>query len=135
MRILFLCVANSARSQVAEGLARQLFGDAVEIESAGAHPSRVRPEAVAVLKEVGIDISHHVSKSSDSLPAEFLRSVDWVITLCEENYCPSVVSSKARKLHWPIPDPVVMGLPGFRVVREMIREKLEKWGREQGLLK
>lgn len=130
MKLLFLCVANSARSQMAEGLARDFFkkqgrGD-VEIMSAGSEPSgRVHPEAIAALKEVDIDISSHTSKSVDDLPASFLDGLDYAITLCAEEVCP-VLPSKAQKLHWGFPDPA--GAPdegmAFREVREGIRAKL-----------
>jgi arsenate reductase (thioredoxin) len=99
--VLFLCVANSARSQLAEGLARKLLGDRARVESAGSKPSRVNPFAIEVAREVGVDLSNHVSKSVDTIdPA----SVDLVITLCAEEVCP-VLLGHVRRLHWPIPDP------------------------------
>lgn len=99
--ILFLCVANSARSQMAEGLARARFGDRVEVMSAGSAPTRVNPFAVEVMGEIGIDLSHHASKAAaDVDPAR----VALVITLCAEEVCP-VFLSAAPRLHWPIPDP------------------------------
>lgn len=98
--ILFLCVANSARSQMAEGLGRQLF-PALRIQSAGSRPSQVNPYAIEVLAEVGIDAASHTSKSVQEIdPA----SVDLVITLCAEEVCPLFLG-KAERLHWPIPDP------------------------------
>ena len=98
--ILFLCVANSARSQMAEGLARQMF-PGHRIQSAGSRPSRVNPCAIEVLAEVGIDATGHTSKSVQDIdPA----SVDLVITLCAEEVCPLFLG-KAERLHWPIPDP------------------------------
>ena len=99
--LLFLCVANSARSQMAEGLARAMFGDAVRVQSAGSRPSRVNPHAIAVMREVGIDITGHASKSVQDIdPA----TVDVVVTLCAEEVCP-VFLGQAARLHWPIPDP------------------------------
>src|SRR3546814_9614205 len=84
-RILFLCVANSARSQMAEGLTRYLLGDRATVMSAGSAPSRVNPYAVEAMAEIGIDISGHRSKSVDDIdPAE----VDLVVTLCAEEDCP-----------------------------------------------
>src|SRR5688572_20610946 len=84
-RLLFLCVANSARSQMAEGLARSMLGAGVQVQSAGSKPSRVNPYAVEVMREIGIDIEGHFSKSVDDIdPA----SVDTVITLCAEEVCP-----------------------------------------------
>src|SRR5689334_2336880 len=103
MNILFLCVANSARSQIAEGLAREILGTQVTIESAGSRPARVNPFAIQALKEIGIDISHHRSKSVEDLSPAFLAQLDYVITLCAEEVCPTAIS-KAKKLHWPLAD-------------------------------
>src|SRR5688500_11124632 len=109
MKILFLCVANSARSQIAEGLAREILGDDVEIQSAGSVPSgQVNPFAIQVLKEKGIDISSHYSKSWNDLPARFFADLDYVITLCAEEICPTI-PVKAKKLHWGLPDPASAG--------------------------
>lgn len=128
--ILFLCVANSARSQMAEGLARHLFGDGVRVQSAGSLPSRVNPYAIEVMGEIGIDISEHRSKSADTIdPA----SVDLVITLCAEEVCP-VFLAEVPRLHWPIPDPATDDpsipredlLARFRSARDAIRSKLEE---------
>lgn len=124
--LLFLCVANSARSQMAEGLARAQFGDSVRVQSAGSAPSRVNPLAIAALAELGIDLSAHTSKSVDTIdPA----TVDTVVTLCAEEVCP-VFLGKARRIHWPLPDPA--GAEGsdeerlarFRDVRDEIRRRL-----------
>src|SRR5688572_8431438 len=83
--ILFLCVANSARSQLAEALARMMFGDRATVQSAGSQPSRVNPYAIDVMREVGADLATHASKSVETIdPA----SVDLVITLCAEEVCP-----------------------------------------------
>ena len=99
--ILFLCVANSARSQMAEGLGRLIFGDRMPVQSAGSQPSRVNPYAIEVMREIGVDITRHTSKSVETIdPA----AVDTVITLCAEEVCP-VFLGQARRLHWPIPDP------------------------------
>lgn len=98
--ILFLCVANSARSQMAEGLARQLL-PGLRIQSAGSRPSRVNPYALEALAEEGIDASAQTSKSVQDIdPA----TVDLVITLCAEEVCPAFLG-RAERLHWPIPDP------------------------------
>ena len=83
MTILFMCVANSARSQLAEGLAYQIFPDA-EVQSAGSHPGKLNPYAVKVMGEIGIDITKHYSKSVDDLPPELIAGLDYVITLCNE---------------------------------------------------
>jgi arsenate reductase len=126
--LLFLCVANSARSQMAEGLARRLFGETVRVQSAGSNPSRVNPLAIEVMAEVGIDISGHTAKSVAAIDPAM---VDTVITLCAEEVCP-VFLSEAEQLHWPIPDPAghedelyEQQLERFRTAREQIRGRLE----------
>lgn len=101
MNILFLCVANSARSQMAEGLARNLLGDQATVKSAGSAPSQLNPYAIEAMAEVGIDISGHRSKSVDEIDP---GSIDLVVTLCAEEVCP-VLPGRVRRLHWPIADP------------------------------
>lgn len=125
--LLFLCVANSARSQLAEGLARQRFGDAVVVHSAGSAPSRLNPLAVEVMAERGIDIGEQTSKSVETIDA---AEIDVVITLCAEEVCP-VFLGKVRRLHWPIPDPATQtplpreeALARFRKARDSIDELL-----------
>ncbi|MDA1305751.1 MAG: glutamate--tRNA ligase [Acidobacteria bacterium] len=134
MRLLFLCVANSARSQMAEGLARHLFGDRVTVQSAGSAPTRVNPNAIAALAELGIDATSHASKLVDDIPAD---SIDLVITLCAEEVCP-VYPGRVERLHWPLPDPAWAppdeAPQRFRDVRDMLRANLEAFGRERGLL-
>jgi arsenate reductase len=138
MNILFMCVANSARSQLAEGLARQIFPDA-EIQSAGSHPGKLNPFAVQVMKEIGVDISKHFSKSTDDLSPSFVEGLDYVITLCAEEVCPVLPSARAKKLHLPFPDPAskdplpddVM-LNRFREARENIKVRLLELKREIG---
>jgi len=123
--ILFMCVANSARSQLAEGIARSLAPAGVTISSAGSVPTSVRPQAIAVLDEIGIDISGHTSSGVDDVQ----RPVDAVITLCAEEVCP-VWLGDAWRLHWGLPDPA--GLEGteeekleaFRSVRDELRGRL-----------
>ena len=133
--ILFLCVANSARSQMAEGLGRMIFGDRVPVQSAGSAPSTVNPYAVEVMKELGVDLTSHSSKSVQTIdPA----TVGTVITLCAEEVCP-VFLGKARRLHWPTPDPASKDasisrdemLTRFRTARDTIREKLERFARDE----
>lgn len=127
--VLFLCVANSARSQMAEGLARDLFGDAVRVQSAGSSPSRVNPFAIQAMSELGIDLGTHTSKSVQTIDPE---SVDLVITLCAEELCPVFLSS-APRMHWPLQDPDRKHedltdeerLQYFRVARDQIRARLE----------
>jgi arsenate reductase (thioredoxin) len=127
--VLFLCVANSARSQMAEGLARKRFGDRIVVQSAGSEPSRVNPHAIEVMREVGVDLTTHRSKSVQTIdPA----TVDLVITLCAEEVCP-VFLGKARRLHWPIQDPATNDaslphhemLTRFRNARSEIEGRLE----------
>lgn len=132
MKILFMCVANSARSQLAEGLARQVFPNA-EIESAGSNPGKLNPYAIKVMKEIQIDISRQYSKSMDELSPQFIVGLDYVITLCAEEVCPTMVS-KAKKIHWPLPDPATKDtltenemLQRFRVARDSIHEKLQQF--------
>jgi arsenate reductase len=124
-RILFLCVANSARSQMAEGLARQILGERADVLSAGSNPASVNPYAIEAMTKIGIDISAHHSKSVDTID---LSGLDFVVTLCAEQVCP-ILPGEVRRLHWPIEDPAAEG-PGdplvrFRVAREVIREKIE----------
>jgi arsenate reductase len=124
-RVLFLCVANSARSQMAEGLARHFHGDRLEVQSAGSKPCFVHPCAIDALAELGIDIRRQRSKSVQEIdPA----SIDTVITLCAEEVCPAFLG-RAVHLHWPLPDPAGPATPdtlmeGFRAVREELRERL-----------
>lgn len=137
MNILFLCVANSARSQMAEGLARHLFGDAAQVQSAGSTPAGVNPLAIKVLAEDGIDISGQQSKSVDSVKTEGL---DAVITLCAEEVCP-VLPGRVERLHWPLPDPTAAPgtdesrLQRFRDTRDELRSRLVRFGAERGLLR
>ena len=104
MNILFMCVANSVRSQLAEGLARQIFPN-FEIQSAGSHPGKLNPYAVQVMKEIGIDISKQFSKSVDELDPQFIVGIKYIITLCAEEVCPTMVAQGAKRLHWPFTDP------------------------------
>lgn len=126
--LLFLCVANSARSQIAEGIARDLVDRAnleVRISSAGSDPGRMRDGAVAVLDEIGIDPSDQFSKGLDTIDTE---TVDTVVTLCAEEACPAYLGD-ARRLHWALPDPAGVekgddGLDAFREVRDALRRRL-----------
>jgi len=116
--ILFLCVANSARSQMAEGLARAMAPEGYRFLSAGSEPGRLNPLAVEALHERGIEISHHRAKGLDAIP---LDEVDVIVTLCAEEVCP-VVPGVVRRLHWPLPDP--KELPAFRDVRDRLKTLL-----------
>ena len=124
--VLFLCVANSARSQMAEGIARSLAPRDVKISSAGSSPSRVNPLAIRALDEIGVDIRGQRSKGVEEIdPA----GVEAVITLCAEEVCP-VFLGKARRFHWGLPDPAgVTGteeerLQAFRDIRDELRRRL-----------
>jgi arsenate reductase len=124
-RILFLCVANSARSQMAEGLARQVLGDRAEVLSAGSNPASMNPHAIEAMAEIGIDITSQYSKSVDAID---LPGLDLVVTLCAEEVCP-ILPGRVRRLHWPIADPAAQS-PGdpqarFRVARDLIEEKIK----------
>ena len=118
--ILFLCVANSARSQIAEGIARSLAKDSIKISSAGSNPSRVNPLATDVLKEIGIDISSHYSKKVSDVD---INSVEAVITLCADEVCP-IFLGKATRLHWGLDDPKNT-LECFRKIRDELLERLK----------
>ena len=131
--ILFLCVANSARSQMAEGLARAKFGARLRVQSAGSQPSEVNPLAIEALREVGVDISAHVSKSVDTIDPV---SVDLVVTLCAEEVCPMGLAG-VRRVHWPLTDPAGpnRSIERFREVRDEIARRLDALGAELGLMK
>ena len=133
--VLFMCVANSARSQMAEGLARSMLGPDVRVQSAGTRPATVNPYAAEVMREIGIDLAGHRSKHIDDIdPA----SVDTVITLCAEEVCPATLAH-ARRLHWPLPDPAPgpgedalthdARLARFREARDGIRARLQELAR------
>ncbi|MCS6899223.1 MAG: arsenate reductase ArsC [Myxococcales bacterium] len=137
--ILFLCVANSARSQMAEGLARARLGSRIPVQSAGSAPSTIHPYAIEVMREVGIDISGHRSKSVETIDPS---TVSTVITLCAEEVCPAFLG-QARRLHWPIPDPVCKDptvpreeiLARFRAARDTLRDLLESFAIGESLLR
>ena len=127
-KVLIVCTGNSARSQMAEGLLRHEAGDRLEVFSAGTRPSLVRPEAIAVMSEIGLDISHHRSKSVD----EFLgRQLDFVITVCSsaKETCP-VFPGNAKRLHWPFDDPAAVAgseevrRQAFRKIRDQIHGRI-----------
>ena len=129
-RVLILCTGNSARSQMAEGLLRHDGGDKFEVESAGVEPSRVRPQAIEAMSEIGIDISGHRSKSVD----EFIgQEFDYVITVCDNanERCP-VFPGKTTRIHWSFDDPAASEgdeaerLAVFRRVRDEIRGRLRE---------
>lgn len=130
LRVLFVCTHNSARSQMAEGLLRRLGGERVESASAGTEATRVRPEAIVVMREIGIDISAQESKTLD----RFLdQPFDLLITVCDDanEACP-VFPGATRRLHWSFPDPSkatgteAERLAVFREVRDAIRSRIER---------
>jgi protein-tyrosine-phosphatase len=116
--ILFLCVKNSARSQMAEGLACALAPEGYRFFSAGSQPGIINPLAIDALKELGIDISRHRAKGLDEIP---LEEMDTIVTLCGEEVCP-IVPGNVSRLHWPLPDP--KDRDDFRTVRDDLRALL-----------
>ena len=127
-RVLILCTGNSARSQMAEGLLRHDGGDRFEVASAGVAPTRVRPEAIAAMREIGIDISGHTSKSVDEFTNQ---EFDYVITVCDHanEQCP-LFPGETKRIHWSFDDPAAtqgneqVRLSVFRRVRDEIRHRL-----------
>jgi arsenate reductase len=133
-KVLILCTGNSARSQMAEGLLRHMAGDKLQVFSAGVAPTRVRPEAIEVLAEIGIDISNHRSKSVD----EFLgQDFDYVITVCDNanEHCP-LFPGETKRIHWSFSDPAAiegdetLRLTAFRTARDQIAERLKQFAQE-----
>lgn len=128
MNILFLCVANSARSQMAEGLARHLMPNTT-VQSAGSHPTRVNPYAIRAMAELGISLEGHSSTLVDDVDPD---GIDLVVTLCAEEVCP-VFLGAARQLSWATEDPDTKDpsvtddqmLQRFRVARDVIRDRIE----------
>ena len=131
--VLFLCVANSARSQMAEAIARRLGGDSLHVQSAGSRPADVHPVAIEVLAERGIDASSQWSKSVREIDP---TTVDIVITLCAAEECPLFLG-EAERLHWPLPDPVAHDLATtveqFRRIRDEIEARFAAWMAERGI--
>lgn len=136
-RVLFVCIHNSARSQMAEGLLRHLAGDRFEVESAGLEPGKLNPFVVEAMKEIGIDISHHTPKGvHDLLTAG--KTYDYVIAVCDKEAaekCP-LFPGGSIKLHWSFPDPsAATGDHNNKLrfageVRDAIKATLEQWLRE-----
>jgi len=134
--VLILCTGNSARSQMAEGLLREFGGDEFEVESAGVAPSNVRREAIEAMREIGVDISNHRSKSIDEF---YGCNFDYVITVCDnaKETCP-VFPGNATRIHrsFADPPPETVGdyqsrLKVFREVRDELREWLNNFARKQ----
>ena len=122
MRVLILCTANSARSQMAEGLLRHIAGDRFEVFSAGTKPVGLNPNAVKAMAEVGIDIAKHRSKSADEFAGQ---SFDYVITVCDnaKEACP-IFPGQGQRLHHSFEDPAAVPqeqqLESFRRVRDQL---------------
>jgi arsenate reductase len=135
-RLLVLCTGNSARSQMGEGLFRHEGRGAYEVASAGTKPSHVRPEAIAVMKELGIDISGHRSKSVNEFEGQ---SFDYVVTVCDNarHDCP-VFPAGTDRIHWSFEDPAaVQGgeqerLAAFRRIRDEIHERVKTFFQDRG---
>jgi arsenate reductase (thioredoxin) len=130
-----MCVANSVRSQMAEGLAKNIFGNAANIQSAGLFAYDLHPIAVRVMEEIGIDISEQISKSVDTLN---LTEIDIVVVLCKENVCPAVLT-KSRRFEWPMTDPSLPAktdeerLNRFRQTRDELKKRIEELKKELAL--
>ena len=128
-KIIFICTGNACRSQIAEGLLRNLASDKFSVFSAGSHPSQVHPMSVAVMEEVGIDISHH---TSDPITDYIDHGIDLVITVCDnaKKACP-VFPGNVEHIHWSIEDPFngwdfdPLDLDNFRKVREDINSRIK----------
>jgi len=132
--VLFVCVHNSARSQMAEAFLKQEAGDRFEVESAGLEPGKLNPVVVEAMKEVGIDISQNKTKSVFDFYKQG-KQYDYVITVCDESQsgaCP-VFPGRGERLHWSFDDPSAFQgsqeerLVKTRVVRDKIRSKIEEW--------
>jgi arsenate reductase len=127
-KVLILCTGNSARSQMAEGLFRQEAGNGYQVFSAGTRPAQVRPEAIAVMREIGIDISGHRSKSVDEFTG---KTLDLVITVCDNanETCP-VFPGGVERMHWPFQDPAAVAgseeqrKAAFRMIRDQIYARI-----------
>ena len=128
-KIIFICTGNACRSQIAEGLLRNLASDKFSVFSAGSHPNQVHPMSVAVMEEVGIDISHH---TSDPISDYVDHGIDVVITVCDnaKQACP-VFPGNVEHIHWSIEDPFngwdfdPLDLDNFRKVREDINSRIK----------
>jgi arsenate reductase (thioredoxin) len=131
LRVLVLCTGNSARSQMAEGILRHDWPERFDAFSAGTKPTRVRPEAIQAMEEIGIDISAHRSKGME----EFLdQPFDYVITVCDnaKESCPTF-PGVIQKFHWSIPDPAAATgtekerMTAFRAARDELRKVLRNF--------
>ena len=131
-RVLILCTGNSARSQMAEGLLREMDGDSFEVESAGVNPSRVRPEAIEAMREIGIDISGHRSKSADEFTGQ---EFDYIITVCDNarETCP-VFPGHAERIHQRFEDPPAPSAADpetTMAIFRRVRDEIGEWMRRE----
>jgi arsenate reductase len=133
-KVLFICVHNSARSQMAEAFLKQLAGDRFEVESAGLEPGKLNPLAIEVMREAGIDISQNKTKSAFDFYKQG-KHYDYVITVCDESQaaqCP-VFPGAVKQMHWGFDDPSRFEgtreekLQQTRVVRDAIKDKIGEW--------
>jgi len=133
--VYFLCTGNSCRSQMAHGFLQALGSDKYEVRSAGLEAHGLNPRAVEVMKEAGVDISHH---TSDVIDPETLSQADYIITLCghANDNCPVVTNDKAERWHWGFDDPAKATgteeeiMDSFRTVRDSIKKRMEAFVRE-----
>lgn len=127
-RVIFVCTHNSARSQMAEGMLRAWGGDRFEVVSAGTEATRVRPEAIEVMREIGIDLTNHTSKTLEPFMGE---SFHWLITVCDQaaEACPTIPGVR-QQAHWSIDDPSAVAgdeharLAAFRTARDHLRDRI-----------
>jgi len=132
-RVLFLCTGNTARSQMAEAILRSRAGDRFEVHSAGLEPGSVRPEAIAVLEEVGVPVDGLRSKGVE----EYLGRVhiNYLITVCAhaEEHCPRIWPPGGERVFWPVDDPAAVGgseeqrLAAFRHARDRLTQLIDEW--------
>lgn len=135
IRVLVLCTGNSARSQMGEGFFRQEGGEAYEVFSAGTRPSQVRPEAIHVMRELGIDISGNRSKSVEEFGGQ---PFDYVVTVCDNarDNCP-VFPGGGQRVHWSLEDPAAVRgteeerCAAFRRIRDQVQERVKAFFREK----
>ena len=130
-KVLFICTGNACRSQMAEGLLRNMADEKFEVYSAGSHPSRVHPLSIRVMNEIDIDITHH---TSDPIDKYFGEGIDYIITLCDNarEFCPTF-PGKAKKIHWSVDDPFrswkndhkIIGR--YRKTRDELQERIEQF--------
>jgi arsenate reductase len=134
--VLFLCTGNSARSQMAEGYLRHIAGDHFDVASGGINPTTVNPLAIAVMREIGVDISHHTSKAAGSMLRESFR---YVVTVCDnaKERCP-IFPGAVKRIHWPLDDPALATgteaerLAVFRRIRDQIVDLVRDFVAEEG---